>query len=404
MPINGSIATGSAPHVVRTTVACLVTTNLFELVPSLSATLLPLPAPPYKQAYEVTSAYLGGAKFDDLDLSRTRQQLGSAKWAPAESNLYMEAISDSNVTSLVGHIINEVDELYRDYPVVRVQVIRQWLNNAMALSCKADATNALPPIQDFLFKTKVGGYEQFALAASLLFRSAGVPSRVGVGYVVAVNKDDIPSRVVITDAHAQTWPEVYVEGSGWLPVSLNPTNVLDRPNPPPDPEIEKMLEQKLEPAPVKPAHPEQRSWWSVFLLGLAFLLLSVLVRISYIRLLNVCWANDKDRAVRAMHTALLLTEVAGWSMNKCENYPEFANRVGQKAGNNEFSEALAAIVAKHRECYEKSCGSAWLDWQVPLDVMNRHLGSTYLWRSWRLLRMAFLNARGSKEKFKARGD
>lgn len=75
------------------------------------------------------------------------------------------------------------------------------------------------PLLDFLFKDKAGYCQQFAGAAGLLLRMAGVPTRVVAGFATGVPDEDGVYDVRDKDAHV--WVEVYFPGYGWVP--FNPT-------------------------------------------------------------------------------------------------------------------------------------------------------------------------------------
>jgi len=68
----------------------------------------------------------------------------------------------------------------------------------------------------------LGGYKRgvcrhFAAAATLLYRTLGIPARYTVGFAVNAVPDEC-NRVAEKDAHA--WVEVYVEGFGWRCVEV----------------------------------------------------------------------------------------------------------------------------------------------------------------------------------------
>jgi hypothetical protein len=66
------------------------------------------------------------------------------------------------------------------------------------------------------------GYaEQFAAAFALLARERGFATRVAVGYRLPTPGDD--GSYTVTEAHAHAWPEVNLEGVGW--VAFEPTDV-----------------------------------------------------------------------------------------------------------------------------------------------------------------------------------
>lgn len=76
------------------------------------------------------------------------------------------------------------------------------------------------PVDAFLFQTRTGFCEHYAVAFVSLMRAAGVPARVVAGYqggeINPVNRTVIVHQF---DAHA--WAEVWLEGRGW--VRVDPT-------------------------------------------------------------------------------------------------------------------------------------------------------------------------------------
>jgi protein-glutamine gamma-glutamyltransferase len=75
------------------------------------------------------------------------------------------------------------------------------------------------PLADFLLRSHAGYCQQFAGAAALLLRLAGVPARVVAGF--ATGTEDSPGRYTVRDLDAHEWIEVYFQNYGWVP--FNPT-------------------------------------------------------------------------------------------------------------------------------------------------------------------------------------
>lgn len=80
----------------------------------------------------------------------------------------------------------------------------------------------------------LGGYREgvcrhFATAATLLYRSLGIPARYVVGFAADVTAGDI-TAIKGADAHA--WVEVYVEGFGWRYVEVTGSPAARPPEPP----------------------------------------------------------------------------------------------------------------------------------------------------------------------------
>lgn len=77
----------------------------------------------------------------------------------------------------------------------------------------------------FLFQNKKGYCAHYASAATILFRSMGIPARYVEGFVInqldgnLAEEEDNGRRVMnIEDTNAHAWVEIYVDGFGWIPV------------------------------------------------------------------------------------------------------------------------------------------------------------------------------------------
>ena len=76
-------------------------------------------------------------------------------------------------------------------------------------------------MEDFLLVQKSGNCTNFATAAVVLLRSAGVPARFCTGYIPHyVDKTANTFVVLAKDYHA--WPEVYFPGYGWIEFEVTP--------------------------------------------------------------------------------------------------------------------------------------------------------------------------------------
>jgi hypothetical protein len=80
-----------------------------------------------------------------------------------------------------------------------------------------DSTNS---IVQFLFQQRRGFCEQFAASFAAMARSVGIPARVAVGYQPGTVGPDNLFHVTNRNAHA--WPEVWIDGAGWIPFEPTP--------------------------------------------------------------------------------------------------------------------------------------------------------------------------------------
>jgi hypothetical protein len=97
------------------------------------------------------------------------------------------------------------------------------------------------PVAKFLFGEMKGYCVHFAHAAVFLFRSQGIPARVALGYAVQTRTRGSGSAILIAGNMAHAWPEIYIDGVGWMTFDVYPER-SDEPRPPPiDAELEQLL-------------------------------------------------------------------------------------------------------------------------------------------------------------------
>ena len=96
----------------------------------------------------------------------------------------------------------------------------------------------IPDGEDFakwFFEDKKSGYDvQYAAAAVMMFRYYGIPSRYVEGYLLTpetVNNAGTAEQVTISQKYAHAWPEIYLDGMGWIPVEVTPKyeNIMGTP-------------------------------------------------------------------------------------------------------------------------------------------------------------------------------
>lgn len=95
-------------------------------------------------------------------------------------------------------------------------VLERYLRENYTLATGADlpSGSGWPQLSTFLLDTKRGTTEQFAAAYVVLARLIGLPARVAVGFRASGAGDD----VVVRSGDVLAWPEVAVEGVGWVPL------------------------------------------------------------------------------------------------------------------------------------------------------------------------------------------
>jgi protein-glutamine gamma-glutamyltransferase len=72
-------------------------------------------------------------------------------------------------------------------------------------------------VDDFLFNTRRGFCEHYASAFTFLMRAAGIPARVVTGYQGG-EMNPFGNYLIVRQADAHAWSEVWLEGRGWMRV------------------------------------------------------------------------------------------------------------------------------------------------------------------------------------------
>lgn len=104
---------------------------------------------------------------------------------------------------------------------------RQLINHVLSSFRNENYVYTLSPpllgrnaVDEFLFDTRRGFCEHYASAFTFLMRAAGIPARVVTGYQGGL-VNPVGDYVLIRQADAHAWTEVWLRGSGWI--RIDPT-------------------------------------------------------------------------------------------------------------------------------------------------------------------------------------
>ncbi len=134
-------------------------------------------------------------------------------------------------------------------PMKKVTAIVQYLSeeSIYVLEPNHNVTATGDPVAPYLFPRIKRGYcVHFAHSAVYLFRLAGIPARIGTGYLVDLQYakgGDI--LVQMGDRHA--WPEVYVQDKGWMVFDVTPQRAENDQVPIPDQDLLEQLMSEIDP-------------------------------------------------------------------------------------------------------------------------------------------------------------
>jgi protein-glutamine gamma-glutamyltransferase len=258
---------GSERATIETTVALLADhTRPFGLESpvSFSAALNPNPER-FRRVYTVVSAALTA----DL-MSLLGRKADNPAWSGEERAHYLSLPGDPRYAELAKQLIDQLTPELKADPMLKAWAITEWLSKEATYSLRSKHAAAEDPTADFLFGDKIGYCVHFAHAVTYLLRAAGVPSRVATGYAVDEAGRQGGSAILIPSGAAHAWPEVYLEGLGWVVTDVHPERTLDPPPQAPDADLQRLLGQLARGIkPLPPDGGEPGKYWKDWLRDLA---------------------------------------------------------------------------------------------------------------------------------------
>jgi transglutaminase-like putative cysteine protease len=126
------------------------------------------------------------------------------------------------VTALESQLVTPLES-----PYDKAKAISDYFTdgrNGFRYSLSAPPNDGRNALVTFLDK-KVGFCQQYAAAAAVLMRLAGVPARVVLGYTHTA--PDASGTFTVTTADAHAWVEAYFSGIGWIPFDPTPLAGVD---------------------------------------------------------------------------------------------------------------------------------------------------------------------------------
>jgi len=163
-------------------------------------------------------------------------------WDEERRAHYLSTHSDDpRYVSLAREVTRELPSSLSADPVARALAIKRYLEEEGYYTLKVKHRSQQDPVAPFLFGDMRGYCVHFAHSAVHLLRSQGIASRVALGYAVDARTRSSSSAVVITGDRAHAWPEIHVDGVGWVTFDIYP----QRSDQPPPTTVSQSLESLL---------------------------------------------------------------------------------------------------------------------------------------------------------------
>ncbi len=259
---------------------------------------------------------------------------GNPEWTDEQLAYYLETPGDTRYAELADELVADLPEEMKGDPFAMALKVKLWMDENLAYSTAERHAGVDDPTADFLFGNRIGYCVHFAHAAVYMWRSLGIPARVATGYHVEESARR-GSALIITGGNAHAWPELYLEGIGWVILDISAAENLDPPGEPVDDDLTKLLgdmaRKDPDPEGAAPKREGQRQNLGRMLgFGLLFTALGALFILYAIKM----WRRVSPRMSRAdrvpvtaYRKALDLLAEAGISREYGETREAFARRV-----------------------------------------------------------------------------
>jgi transglutaminase-like putative cysteine protease len=170
---------------------------------------------------------------------------GARAWSEEVRAEYLRLPADPRYRDLALSLTSRLKPEFSEDPFAQAWVIKQYLDENGIYSLKNAHAAEVDPAASFLFGDLTGYCVHFAFSAVYLYRSLGIPARVGVGYSVPASNRGGGSSLLIQAIHGHAWPEIYFRDIGWVIVDPAPQQTLVDMSTDPQDNLQQMLGDML---------------------------------------------------------------------------------------------------------------------------------------------------------------
>jgi protein-glutamine gamma-glutamyltransferase len=347
----------------------------------------------FRQTYTVTSLV---PEFEFPDL--IGRKAGSPDWTLEQWAEYVQMPDDPRYGEFARQLTATLRPEFADDPYAKAMAVKAWLDENGIYSLKNEHAYAADPAASFLFGDLTGYCVHFAYAATYLYRSLGIPARVGVGYSVPSANRAGGSALLIQAVNGHAWPEIYLEDMGWVIVDPAPRQTLVDMSVEPQDTLQQLLGDMLRDDAAFQAFLQDRAGnsvinWALVTRALISLALSLLVLcwlIKIYRLRCAAWASDTEQYRLVYRAALDTLAAHGERRRFGESREAFARRVSAQlpafkvisdwhlaaAPGYAFDASLAMAGAGHQQ---RISGHSKQQWSTQFIELQKQLQQSKAW-------------------------
>ena len=299
----------------------------------------------YVAAYSVESLGL------TLDLSRLigHRSIPSS-WPQEKVDHYLAIPDDPRYKALSDIIVRQIDPRFVGDDVIKAWYIKSWLEKEGYYTQKTKHIDTKDPTASFLFGSLRGYCVHFAHAAVYLLRSQGIAARVAIGYAVDNRLRGTNSAVLILGNQAHAWPEIYLDGVGWVTLDIFPENGDEPPREFIDQELESLFGELARndksggKADDAIDHTFSIPWHAIWMTLLGLLILALLG--SYTRKIIILIMGYRCDSIATIHrpakAVVMIWSMYGHPWRKFSTLEEFA---AQTAGPESATAQLMGLAS-----------------------------------------------------------
>ena len=173
------------------------------------------------------------------------RETGREDWSEDVLQEYLTLPDDPRYRRLAEDLISGLKPEFSEDPFAKAWAIKTYLDENGIYSLKNDHAYESDPAASFLFGDLTGYCMHFSFAATYLFRSIGIPARVGIGYSVPASNRGGGSSLLIQAINGHAWPEIYFKDIGWVIVDPAPQQTLVDMTTDPQNELQQLLGDML---------------------------------------------------------------------------------------------------------------------------------------------------------------
>ena len=154
------------------------------------------------------------------------RETGDDGWSEEILAEYLKIPDDDRYKTLATELLAELKPEFKEDPFAKAWTIKAYLDENGIYSLRNQHAYESDPAASFLFGDLTGYCMHFSFAATYLFRSVGIPARVGIGYSVPAANRAGGSALLVQAIHGHAWPEVYFKDIGWVIIDPAPQQTL----------------------------------------------------------------------------------------------------------------------------------------------------------------------------------